>query len=30
MDAGKVIATGDPKAVLSNSAVIEAYLGSAT
>jgi branched-chain amino acid transport system ATP-binding protein len=29
MDSGKVIATGDPKEVLSNSAVVEAYLGSA-
>jgi branched-chain amino acid transport system ATP-binding protein len=29
MDAGRVIATGNPKDVLANSAVVEAYLGTA-
>jgi len=29
MDAGRVIATGNPKEVLADSAVVEAYLGSA-
>jgi branched-chain amino acid transport system ATP-binding protein len=28
MDAGRVIADGDPDAVMRNAAVIDAYLGS--